>query len=580
MAYKFQVRRDTKANWLAENPVLEEGEPALEKPDASSPYTAYKIGDGTTAYADLDYGYNGSVLQELGDSTTAPVSQKVVTDEFNKINSVLGRYFEINSSATTFDISFPFKAGNNISLNLQNDAPYPLFRVFIYPNGKAKEEVSFDGLTYNFVLSESTSKIRVANQRVQYPTFTGELLINGVIEDVSSLKDSVDQLKSDVKNTMTVVDGETLTGNTTTQILDLFYVNKIGDKIQIDITVDSTDNTWKIFGKKEGVATELALFTGKRIALELQAIYDTIRIARQFTAVAYSAKMHVFGITDTLDQREYLTELLPKCIVAIGSSSTFGHNPKSYPEFLAEKLDGYSVLNYGAPGDSDIQTLSRIGAEPLFIASDIVIPASGGVSVSLKQSDGLLREVKTAYFLNGVNPCTIADIEGTLSSSGNTYIFTRSENGEAVNVRAGTLLIPNALKDNHAIVVAALAGNEGQGTEEGFAEKIINHYLKAESWSTSRRIIYMNQISRTNRDVESKFFARFGLKFFCVRQELINYGFEKLGIAPTEDDKQAIIAGLTPPSLLEDDGVHMKDELQEVVADRMIVRFRALKYID
>lgn len=56
MAYKFQVRRDTKANWLAENPILEEGEPALEKPDASSPYTAYKVGDGVTAYKDLPYG--------------------------------------------------------------------------------------------------------------------------------------------------------------------------------------------------------------------------------------------------------------------------------------------------------------------------------------------------------------------------------------------------------------------------------------------------------------------------------------------------------------------------------------------
>ena len=110
MAYKFQVRRDTKANWLAENPVLEEGEPALEKPDASSPYTAYKIGDGTTAYADLPYGYNGSVLQELGESEAAPVSQKTLTDNLiPAVDSLKSSLSLSESSAPAYTVTDGFQ---------------------------------------------------------------------------------------------------------------------------------------------------------------------------------------------------------------------------------------------------------------------------------------------------------------------------------------------------------------------------------------------------------------------------------------------------------------------------------------
>lgn len=45
---KFQIRRDTAANWASANPVLAAGEPAYAIDTG-----VQKIGDGVTAWSDL-----------------------------------------------------------------------------------------------------------------------------------------------------------------------------------------------------------------------------------------------------------------------------------------------------------------------------------------------------------------------------------------------------------------------------------------------------------------------------------------------------------------------------------------------
>lgn len=56
MATQIQLRRDTAANWTAENPVLAEGEEGYELDTGQR-----KIGDGTTAWASLAYMASGGV---------------------------------------------------------------------------------------------------------------------------------------------------------------------------------------------------------------------------------------------------------------------------------------------------------------------------------------------------------------------------------------------------------------------------------------------------------------------------------------------------------------------------------------
>lgn len=55
MSNRIQLRRDTATNWTTANPVLAQGEPALETDTGRR-----KIGDGATAWTALGYQFDGT----------------------------------------------------------------------------------------------------------------------------------------------------------------------------------------------------------------------------------------------------------------------------------------------------------------------------------------------------------------------------------------------------------------------------------------------------------------------------------------------------------------------------------------
>lgn len=79
MSDRIQFRRDTAANWTAYNPILLEGELGFEL-DTDQ----YKLGDGIHTWSALPY-RGAPCVQQMGSSTTTPMSQKAVTDELNLI---------------------------------------------------------------------------------------------------------------------------------------------------------------------------------------------------------------------------------------------------------------------------------------------------------------------------------------------------------------------------------------------------------------------------------------------------------------------------------------------------------------
>lgn len=84
MADRIQQRRDTKARWEEFNPVLLEGEVGYVTDDPN----LYKIGDGINAWNDLPYrGFDGTIVHETGDSESAVMSQKAVTEELSQLGS-------------------------------------------------------------------------------------------------------------------------------------------------------------------------------------------------------------------------------------------------------------------------------------------------------------------------------------------------------------------------------------------------------------------------------------------------------------------------------------------------------------
>lgn len=79
---QMQQRRDTKANWATQNPVLLAGEFGIVSDDPN----LYKVGDGTTHWNALPFrGFNGTVVNETGTSEAVVMSQKAVTEKLTEL---------------------------------------------------------------------------------------------------------------------------------------------------------------------------------------------------------------------------------------------------------------------------------------------------------------------------------------------------------------------------------------------------------------------------------------------------------------------------------------------------------------
>lgn len=121
MANRIQFRGDTLERWSKVNPILLDREIALVATDSSKPnvYDSKKVGDGEHHFNDLPtLGFE--CLQELGDSTQFPVSQKVVSnsvdyfkeviltkgEEISGFDVIIGKYWDGTSSIVNSAFSY------------------------------------------------------------------------------------------------------------------------------------------------------------------------------------------------------------------------------------------------------------------------------------------------------------------------------------------------------------------------------------------------------------------------------------------------------------------------------------------
>lgn len=84
MADRIIQRNDTLENWNSVNPVLALGELAIITNTGG-----YKIGDGINTFKDLPYPQNPTqIADELGNSSSIAISQRLVTEKFNELTNM------------------------------------------------------------------------------------------------------------------------------------------------------------------------------------------------------------------------------------------------------------------------------------------------------------------------------------------------------------------------------------------------------------------------------------------------------------------------------------------------------------
>lgn len=94
MSDRVQFRRDTKARWVAVNPILTEGEIGLEIDTKN-----IKMGDGIHAWNDLEYGVGiENITSEFGDSENLAASQKLVSSVDNSLKELQNTVFPLQVS--------------------------------------------------------------------------------------------------------------------------------------------------------------------------------------------------------------------------------------------------------------------------------------------------------------------------------------------------------------------------------------------------------------------------------------------------------------------------------------------------
>ena len=139
MAYKVQFRRDTAARWQQYNPVLMEGEIGF----VSDSRNQFKIGDGIHTWNELELqGFGGTIVHETGDSATSVMSQKAVTENFDRILRDLGLYPTALSVALSVGKSGKYvdsdgQEKSNASMSISAPVQLKAGNIYLFPSSQA-----------------------------------------------------------------------------------------------------------------------------------------------------------------------------------------------------------------------------------------------------------------------------------------------------------------------------------------------------------------------------------------------------------------------------------------------------------
>lgn len=275
----------------------------------------------------------------------------------------------------------------------------------------------------------------------------------------------------------------------------------------------------------------------------------------------------------------YNRETLPR-IVCWGDSLTEAGNGQAYPDVLATLTDA-EIINYGLHSDSTKAVAIREGALPVYVSECVIPGGREGVSVNLSLQNGK----KTNLLKNGnvgINPCMIGSVRGNLELSGDSYVFTRSEAGEAVQVTTGTrLMTQGALQKNEDDVVILFTG-ANDGLDKELAENLISTQKQILDHIGSKHYIVIGVTYAEELDdlvaINEQMAAAYGEHFLDIRDYFVRFGLEDAGITPTKEDEADMEKGLVPASLRQD-RVHGTSDFYALLAGQVYRKLMHLGYL-
>jgi len=323
---------------------------------------------------------------------------------------------------------------------------------------------------------------------------------------------------------------------------------------------------------------------------------------------------------------DVLTQYLPG-IVCWGDSLTTGSSGNvSYPHTLQKYLDVYlcgiydlrysldikeglsamewddykisiPVVNMGAGRENTDTILGRSGVAPFVVSADFVIPAEvESVPVAITSEEG-----KTVMPLiagdGGVNPVTIAGVQGTLTRNASTqqwnqyiYQFTRLEAGQEVPVEKGTQVITAATGAYQDYIHIVWLGTYGEYSNPDKLVSDTQKLLQRQTLNTDRYLVigpctyngsWAMASSHAMDAIDSAMLQAFGDRYINLRKYLMEDGLRDGGLSPTTQDKQSVINGHIPNSFRSNaNGADLNGVAYELLGKLVYDRMDRLGYLE
>lgn len=251
------------------------------------------------------------------------------------------------------------------------------------------------------------------------------------------------------------------------------------------------------------------------------------------------------------------------------------------------------VVNMGA-GQEDCPTvLGRAGVVPYVLQSDVVIPAgTEPVSISIASEDGNPVSPLTAGS-SGVNPVTIAGVQGTLirTSSGtgwyqSAYQFTRLEEGAETPVAKGTEVVTACKEEYRDYIHIVWLGTYGNyGTPELLVSNV-KTLLQRQNLNSDRYLVigpcttngsWYSANAYALDAIDSAMLQAFGSHYINLRKYLIEDGLRDAGLSASSTG----IAGNVPLSFRSNSsGADMNGIAYELIGKLVFDRMDRLGYFD
>ena len=272
-------------------------------------------------------------------------------------------------------------------------------------------------------------------------------------------------------------------------------------------------------------------------------------------------------------------------IACWGDSLTVGAGggSTSYPTVLRSVANNsINVTKLGVGGENSTSIAIRQGGIPIYTNSFTIPEDKEAVQIQISQSNG-----ETVRLLgqgtNGVNPCYINNVKGTLTRSGTDYYFTRDDEGNAVKVEEGTQIITDGMINHKNDLMIIWAGTNDRLTSTNVSETIENIKSMLE-FSNNPNYIVIGMTAKYSmseiEEINELLYQEFEEHFLDIRGYLLNESYlsSEYGITLTDTDKTDIANGEIPTSLRSDE-IHLNQQGYTIVGTEVYNKLNLLGYI-